>query len=94
MVSTALIILSPVASVDAITALIEVAIREIFELIPFTFLSACSLAPLFSSAAVAICSIEDLSCSIALTLSCAFSKIVEATPEIDSLICCCLAKVR
>jgi hypothetical protein len=49
--------------------------------------------PLFSSAAVAICSMDDFNSSIALTLSCAFSKIVAATPAITSLICCCFASV-
>ena len=86
-------ILSPVAIVEEITVSIVVFILAIFVVILLTLLAACSLAPEFSSAAVAICSIEDFNCSIAETLSCAFSKIVIDTPAMLSLICCCFAKV-
>ena len=63
------IIVSPADRVDDITVSIVEFILPIFVLILFTLTRACSLAPLFSSAAVAICSIDDFNCSIALTLS-------------------------
>ena len=90
---TAPIILSPAAIVEVATALIVVVILPILLPMLLTLESACSLAPLFSSAAVAICSIEDFSCSMALTLSCALSNILPATPARLSLICCCFANV-